>query len=87
VKRKKLSLHVNSSVREALGITVRPERGIYINEIAPPEEVWYTIVLANGKIGTIHLPVEVHDVVDDCARLWRLLDERDPLPRLVRRDS
>jgi hypothetical protein len=53
-------------------------RGVYVEEITPTGELWYKVVLANGKIGTVHLPAEFVDstVLDEYLRC--LLDTIDP---------
>lgn len=54
------------------------DRGVYVEEITPPDEHWYKIVLSNGKVGTVHLPDELVDstVLDEYLRC--LLDTIDP---------
>jgi len=54
------------------------DRGVYVEEITPPGELWYKVVLANGKIGIVHLPDEFVDasVLDEYLRC--LLDTIDP---------
>ena len=54
------------------------DRGVYVEEITPPDEQWYKIVLSSGKVGTVHLPNELVDatVLDEYLRC--LLDTIDP---------
>ncbi len=54
------------------------DRGVYVEELAPPEEHWYKIVLSNGKVGIVHVPDELVDstVLDEYLRC--LLDTIDP---------
>jgi len=54
------------------------DRGVYVEEIAPPGEHWYKIVLSNAKIGIVHLPDDLVDptVLDEYLRC--LLDTIDP---------
>jgi hypothetical protein len=65
---------------------VRPERGVYVEEIAPPGEYWYKVVLSSGKVGIVHFPDELIDPDDPTGtseQLWRMLDRGDPVqPRL-----
>lgn len=48
-----------------------PEPGVYEDEICPPGEHWYKILMPSGKVGTVRLPDE----------LW----DESLLPNLVRR--
>jgi hypothetical protein len=52
-------------------------RGVYVEELCPPDECWYKVVLSNGKIGIVHFPI---DLCDDALleNLWRRLDAKDP---------
>jgi hypothetical protein len=54
----------------------RPERGVYLEEIAPTGEHWYKVVLSSGKIGTIRVPDELVDSSFE-ENLWRQLDAGD----------
>jgi hypothetical protein len=69
-----------SRVSQAMMMPKSPpkDRGVYVEEIAPPGEHWYKFVLSNGKIGTVHLPDELVDssVLDEYLRC--LLDTIDP---------
>lgn len=38
-----------------------PEPGVYEEEVHPPGEHWYKIVMPNGKVGTVHFPDELWD--------------------------
>ena len=53
-------------------------RGVYVEEIAPPGEHWYKVVLSSGKVGIVHLPDEL---VDDRTldAIWHTLDAHDPV--------
>lgn len=48
-----------------------PEPGVYEDEIHPPGEHWYKILMPSGKVGTVRVPDE----------LW----DESLLPNLVRR--
>lgn len=56
-------------------------RGVYIEEVCPPDECWYKIVLSTGKVGIVHFPIEL---CDDALmeNLWRRLDATDPVRQL-----
>lgn len=54
-----------------------PVRGVYEEEVAPPGEHWYKIVLSSGKVGIVHLPDELVDE-DLAENLWKRLDAKDP---------
>jgi hypothetical protein len=77
MKRKKLSLHVNRKVEASNPQNDRdsPGPGVYEDEIHPPGEHWYKILMPSGRIGTVHLPDELwdKDVVDE---LWRRFDKK-----------
>jgi len=56
---------------------MKPLRGVYEEEIAPPGEHWYKVVLSSGKVGLVHFPDELCDEATE-ERLWAQLDEKDP---------
>jgi hypothetical protein len=58
-----------------------PDRGVYLEDIPAPGETWYKIVLANGKVGTVHLPNELVDA-GLYQNLCRRLDMLDPAQNL-----
>ena len=57
------------------------KRGVYVEEIAPPDEAWYKIVTSKGRVGVVHIPAELDDesVYDN---LVRRLDAKDPVRQL-----
>lgn len=62
--------------------TLPAARGVYEEEVAPPGEHWYKIVLSSGKVGLVHFPDELVDagLIDS---LRHRLDARDPVqPKL-----
>lgn len=38
-----------------------PEPGVYEEEIHPPGEHWYKIVMPSGRVGIVHFPDELWD--------------------------
>jgi hypothetical protein len=60
---------------------MKPLRGVYEEEIAPPGEHWYKVVLSSGKVGLIHFPDELWDT-DLGDNLIRRLDAKDPVAKL-----
>ena len=35
--------------------------GVYADDLAPPDECWWTVVASSGKVGIVHLPLELVD--------------------------
>lgn len=58
--------------------TPHADRGVYEEEVAPPGEHWYKIVLSSGKVGLVHFPDELVDagLIDS---LRHRLDAKDPV--------
>jgi DNA-binding Xre family transcriptional regulator len=71
-------VHENTKLPPPLPVQ---SRGVYTEEIAPPGETWYKIVLSSGKVGIVHFP---NELVDSglLENLWRRLDARDPAASL-----
>lgn len=61
---------------------IGPKRGVYEEEITPPGERWFKIVLSSGKVGLVHFPDELVDAqFIDSLRIR--LDAKDPVkPKL-----
>ena len=57
---------------------MKPIRGVYEEEIAPPGEHWYKVVLSSGKVGSVHFPDELVDA-QLVGRLRTHLDVQDPV--------
>ncbi|MDB4871982.1 MAG: hypothetical protein JWL97_2986 [Gemmatimonadales bacterium] len=57
------------------------ERGVYVEEIAPPGETWYKVVLSTGKVGIVHFPDELVDP-GLYENLCRRLERKDSLQTL-----
>lgn len=55
-------------------------RGLYEEEIAPPGERWFKVVMSSGKVGIVHLPAELVDqsLVDGLAERIATLDAPAP---------
>ncbi len=48
----------------------KPEAGVYEEEIHPPGEHWYKIVMPSGNVGIVHFPDELCD--EEVVRtLWK----------------
>lgn len=58
-----------------------PTRGVYRDRVAPPGEQWYKIVTSDGKVGMVHLPIELCDPSLE-ENLWKRLDALDKESRL-----
>lgn len=58
-----------------------PARGVYEDEIAPPDERWFKVVTSSGRVGVVRLPA---DLVRPgfAAYLWKQLDAVDPERKL-----
>ena len=77
MKRKKLTLEVNGGGGgQQLGADRNSSKpGVYEEEIHPPGEHWYKIVMPSGKIGTLHLPDELWDE-DVVESLWKRFEKK-----------
>lgn len=51
-------------------------RGVYKEKISAPGEQWYKVVTSTGKVGIIHLPLELCDPSLE-ENLWKRLDAKD----------
>lgn len=58
-------------------------RGVYEEEIAPPGEHWYKVVLSSGKVGLVHFPDELVDA-QLVGTLRMRLDAKDPVKAKLR---
>lgn len=47
-----------------------PAPGVYREDIAPPGEQWFKIVMPSGAVGTVHFPDELCDEALQ-ANLWK----------------
>lgn len=59
-------------------------RGVFREQISPPNEVWFKIVTSIGAVGIVHLPVALCDALLE-ENLWKRLDAKDPLPEPSKR--
>lgn len=51
-------------------VKLPPDPGVYQEDIAPPGEQWFKIVMPSGRVGIVHFPDELCDMAL-LPNLWR----------------